>query len=67
MVHLLPSHRAPPRRAPLRRTSIAAGSALVLALAGAAADPARAQARLEAGYTISVARIPIGSATAVDC
>jgi hypothetical protein len=59
MFPLLPS-----RRAPRRRTSIAAGAALVLAMAGIAAEPAGAQARLEAGYTISVARIPIGSATA---
>jgi hypothetical protein len=67
MFDVLPSRTAPARcvptrPVPARRTSVAAVAVLGLALAGAA-EPARAQARLEAGYTISVARIPIGSAT----
>ena len=63
MLDVLPSRIAPARHVPAHRTSVAAVAALGLAMAGAAAEPARAQARLEAGYTISVARIPIGSAT----
>ena len=41
-----------------RATLIAAGA--VLALTGAAIGPAQAQGTLTAGYTISVARIPVG-------
>jgi Protein of unknown function (DUF3108) len=42
-----------------RRRLLAAGSALVLLIAGS--DAARAQVKFEAGYTISAARIPVGS------
>jgi Protein of unknown function (DUF3108) len=57
MVHrLAPSHFVP------LRICVAAGLALLVA--ATAGGSAHAQGKLEAGYTISVARIPIGSATA---
>jgi hypothetical protein len=47
-----------------RRRLVVAGAALTLVVAAATPDQARAQAKLEASYTISVARIPIGNVTA---
>ncbi|MEA2905482.1 MAG: hypothetical protein QOI12_2869 [Alphaproteobacteria bacterium] len=47
----------------LRRAMLAATSLLAVAFT-ASADRAEAQAKLEASYTISVARIPIGNVTA---
>jgi hypothetical protein len=44
-----------------RRRLTATGSGLLLLLAGTADDPARAQTKFEASYTISAARIPVGS------
>jgi hypothetical protein len=64
-------HRCQPDEGPTmpdspaaRRRTVVAGAALALVIAASPLDQARAQAKLEASYTISVARIPIGNVTA---
>ncbi len=50
-------------RCHFRRSLFAAAATLALLLAGAA-EPARAQGKLDASYAITAARLPVGSATA---
>ncbi len=51
------------RTSAIRAAILAGASAFAFAVAGAAFGPAQAQGKLNASYTISIARIPVGKVT----